>query len=97
MDFILRARSAPTLILLGWLLILFVGWPLEARPEGPFEGLAGAWTGEGSIGLSSGVTERLRCWATYAVGGARDTLQQDLRCKSDTYSFDLQINWLCLR
>ena len=89
MDFVLCARSAGALILLGCLSILFVGGPFAAGPSGPFQGLAGAWTGEGSIGLSSGVTERLRCQSTYAVGGAGATMQQDLRCKSDTYVFDL--------
>lgn len=92
MDFLLRARLASALILLGWLSILFVGGPSRAGPEGPFKGLAGAWTGEGSIALSSGVTERVRCRANYAVGAAGDTLQQDLHCKSDTYVFDLQNN-----
>jgi hypothetical protein len=93
MDFVLCARSAPTLILLGWLSIQFVGGPSAAGPVGPFVGLAGAWTGEGSIGLSSGVTERLRCRATDAVGGAAgDTLQLDLNCKSDTYVLELQVN-----
>ena len=92
MDWELRPRSAPAFIFLGWLLVLFVGGASAATPGGLFEGFAGAWNGEGSIGLSSGVTERLRCRSTDAVGGAGDTLQMDLHCKSDTYDFDLQIN-----
>jgi hypothetical protein len=64
----------------------------RAQTAGPFDGLAGSWSGEGSIKLSSGGTERLRCQANYTVSGGGDTLQQDLRCKSDSYSFDLLIN-----
>ncbi|MEA2959113.1 MAG: hypothetical protein QOJ58_4783 [Alphaproteobacteria bacterium] len=51
--------------------------------------LAGAWTGSGSIALSDGSTERLRCRATYRVDGSGTGLQQSLRCASDSYKFDL--------
>jgi hypothetical protein len=91
-NFVLRARSARTLVLLGGLSILFVGGPSRAAPEGPFKGFAGAWAGEGSIDMSSGATERLRCRSTDSVGGAGDTLNMDLDCKSDTYAFNLKVN-----
>ena len=55
----------------------------------PFAGLAGSWTGSGSISLSDGSKERLRCKATYQVSGADARLQQSLRCASDSYRFDL--------
>ncbi len=55
----------------------------------PFAGLAGSWTGSGSISLSDGSKERLRCKATYQVSAADARLQQSLRCASDSYRFDL--------
>jgi hypothetical protein len=62
--------------------------PTQAQ-RGPFAGLSGAWSGTGTIHMSNGNTERIRCRATYTVGGAGDTLQQSLRCASDSYRFDL--------
>ena len=39
----------------------------------PFAGLAGSWTGSGSISLSDGSKERLRCRATYgSISGVVD-------------------------
>ncbi|MGA2042102.1 MAG: hypothetical protein ABSG83_01895 [Roseiarcus sp.] len=58
----------------------------------PFSGLEGKWSGDGSIALTNGTTERLRCDATYAVTGGGDNLDQTLRCASDTYNFDLRIS-----
>lgn len=55
----------------------------------PFSGLAGFWTGSGTISLSDGSKERLRCKATYQVSGGEARLQQSLRCASDSYRFDL--------
>ena len=51
--------------------------------------LAGAWTGSGTIALSDGSVERLRCRAAYRVDGSETGLQQSLRCASDSYKFDL--------
>ena len=62
--------------------------PLLAQSP-PFAGLAGSWTGSGSISLSDGSKERLRCKATYQVSVADARLQQTLRCASDSYRFDL--------
>jgi hypothetical protein len=61
----------------------------SAPREGRFAGLAGSWSGTGSIALSSGDNERIRCRATYAVAGGGNSLQQNLRCASDSYRFDL--------
>jgi hypothetical protein len=55
----------------------------------PFAGLSGSWAGSGTISLSDGSRERLRCRASYRVSGAENTLQQSLRCASDSYRFDL--------
>jgi hypothetical protein len=39
--------------------------------------------------MSNGATERIRCRATYTVGGGGSNLQQSLRCASDSYRFEL--------
>lgn len=62
-----------------------------ALAAGPFEGLAGSWTGVGSAALSNGGVLRLRCQAVYEVAGGGDTLEQDLRCASERESFDFHI------
>ena len=58
----------------------------------PFAGLAGVWSGSGSISLASGAKERIKCRATYAVGDNGNGLQQTLRCASDSYKFELTSN-----
>jgi hypothetical protein len=56
----------------------------------PFAGMAGVWSGSGTITLDSGASERIRCRATYAVSGDGDGLNQHLVCASDSYKFDLK-------
>ena len=55
----------------------------------PFAGLDGAWSGSGTISLSDGSSERIRCRANYKVDGTGLSLKQTLRCASDSYKFDL--------
>src|SRR6266700_3097975 len=57
--------------------------------SGPFEGFDGAWSGNGTVALSDGTTERIRCKADYKVNGTGLGLKQSLRCASDSYKFDL--------
>jgi len=56
---------------------------------GPFASFNGAWSGTGTVSLSDGSTERIRCKANYKVNGTGQGLQQSLRCASDSYKFDL--------
>jgi hypothetical protein len=56
---------------------------------GVFEGLAGVWSGGGTITMSNGAKERIRCRATYVVKRGGDSLSQELRCASDSYRFEL--------
>ncbi|WP_246787600.1 hypothetical protein [Bradyrhizobium sp. CCBAU 53421] len=55
--------------------------------SGPFAGMAGTWSGAGSVTLDDGSSERIRCRATYHVGGPRMTM--NLTCASDAYKFNL--------
>jgi hypothetical protein len=57
--------------------------------SGPFAGFSGAWSGNGTVALSDGTTERIRCKADYKVDGTGLALKQNLRCASDSYKFDL--------
>jgi len=57
--------------------------------SGPFAGFEGAWSGTGTVALSDGSKERIRCKATYRVGNGGNQLSQTLRCASDSYKFDL--------
>jgi hypothetical protein len=72
---------------------IFIVHSLTASPaiaqSAPFAGLAGAWSGSGTISLSDGSKERLRCKATYRVAPGENALQQSLRCASDSYKIEL--------
>jgi hypothetical protein len=60
--------------------------------SGPFAGFDGAWSGSGTVSLSDGTNERIRCRANYKVQSGGQGLQQSLRCASDSYKFDLSSN-----
>jgi len=55
--------------------------------SGPFAGMAGTWNGSGTITLDDGSKERIRCRATYQVGGPN--MNMSLTCASDAYKFNL--------
>jgi hypothetical protein len=57
----------------------------------PFSGFDGSWSGTGTVSMSDGSSERIRCRATYKVAGG-NALAQTLRCASDSYKFDLSSN-----
>src|ERR1700760_1542059 len=61
----------------------------HAQSGGPFAGFDGAWSGTGTVALSDGTTEHIRCKADYKVNGTGLTLKQNLHCASDSYKFDL--------
>jgi hypothetical protein len=63
--------------------------PGLAQGANPFAGMSGAWAGSGKIDLSDGSSERIRCRATYTVGEGGGSLQQELRCASDSYKFEV--------
>ena len=57
--------------------------------SGPFAGFNGSWSGNGTVALSDGTTERIRCKASYDVNGTGLAMKQTFRCASDSYKFDL--------
>jgi hypothetical protein len=72
-----------------WFATCLLGSAVHAQ-SGPFAGLAGGWHGGGTVNLDDGSTERIRCRANYAVGGA--SMDMTLTCASDAYRFNLQAN-----
>ena len=52
-----------------------------------FAGMAGTWSGPGTVTLDDGSAERIRCRATYKVMGA--SMDMSLTCASDAYKFNL--------
>jgi hypothetical protein len=74
------------------LLVAAVSSSTSYAQSGPFTGLAGIWSGVGTVSLDDGSTERIRCRATYAVGAGGSGLNQSLTCASDSYKFDLRAN-----
>ncbi|MGJ4905829.1 hypothetical protein ACQR0V_29970 [Bradyrhizobium sp. HKCCYLS2058] len=64
---------------------LFVAATAVQAQSGPFAGFDGSWAGNGTVALSDGTTERIRCKASYKVAGAN--LKQSLQCASDSYKF----------
>lgn len=64
--------------------------PVAAQAESaPFANYAGNWSGNGTITIAEGGTERIRCRGTYTVAGGGNNLHQVLRCASDSYRFEL--------
>ena len=57
------------------LLISLSGLQGHAAPAGPFTGMAGSWSGVGSLTMANGAQERMRCRANYQVGGNGSEMQ----------------------
>ncbi len=89
--FSLKPCLKKVLLASGLLLISAQG---HAGPgsEGPFLGLSGHWSGAGTITMTNGVTERIRCKVDYAVNPTGKAVQQTLRCASDSYMVEISIN-----
>jgi hypothetical protein len=77
---------------LATLLVASVWGTASHAQSGPFAGMAGNWTGAGTVILDDGSTERIRCRASYAVGAGGNGLQQSLTCASDSYKFNIITN-----
>ena len=82
------AYSAQAIVLVFALLAIWSDPGQAQRAAGPFAQLAGQWAGSGTIDLSSGAQEPLRCRASYDVL-SEQKLQLNIRCASDSYNFDL--------
>src|SRR4030088_3475250 len=56
--------------------------------SGPFAGFSGAWSGNGTVALSDGTTEKIRCRADYKVNDSGLGLKQSLLRASHSYKSD---------
>ncbi|WP_398470435.1 hypothetical protein [Tardiphaga sp.] len=81
--------SQKALVAVAGLAACLLAMVTPASAQSAFAGMHGAWSGSGTILLSDGSKERLRCRASYRVSAGDSTLQQSLRCASDSYKFEL--------
>jgi hypothetical protein len=58
----------------------------------PLTLMSGAWNGGGTITLSDGNRERIRCRSSYRPDSSGATMSLSLSCASDSYKFDLSGN-----
>lgn len=84
-------RCLGTLIGLVLPLIMLSASPSFAQRDagGPFAALPGSWTGTGTITMSNGTKERIRCQGQYRLE-TRTSVRLQLDCASDSYRFELQ-------
>jgi hypothetical protein len=69
-------------------LLLLVAPAARALAAGPFEVMAGSWSGTGMVSTSDGSHERVRCLAKYVSEKAGNGVQLDLRCATDSYKVE---------
>ena len=82
--FVTRAGALAAMLLLAT-----DGGLAQRGPAGPFDNFVGSWSGSGTISLTNGSNERIRCQAAHALGNDAYNLRSTLRCASDSYRFEL--------
>jgi hypothetical protein len=88
----IRGRVLTGTALVAVLSLLAPNGPTQsarAADASPFPPLAGSWLGAGTVAVPDGQRERIRCRAIYSVAPDGLKLHQELRCASDSYSFDV--------
>jgi len=80
----------PTLRVAVFAAVMALAGAAQAQNSGPFDRLAGKWSGAGNLSIGNGSKERIRCRANYDVRGAGTFVRIELRCASDSYKFELQ-------
>lgn len=68
------------------------GYAEPGSPGSPFLGLSGHWSGSGTITMTDGSAERIRCRVSYSVNASGTAVQQVLRCASDSYRLEVSSN-----
>ncbi len=66
-----------------------VSAPAQHREGGAFSQFAGDWSGEGAVKTTAG-RERIRCKVHYDVTPNGASLDQTLRCASDSYKLEVK-------
>jgi hypothetical protein len=83
-----NTAASSTLAAAALALLLLAAPPAPAQAAGPFEILAGSWSGSGVVNTSDGSHERVRCLAKYVSEKAGNGVQLDLRCATDSYKVE---------
>ena len=78
-----------TFAAVAFFMVAFVSSAGHAQSSA-FAGMAGSWSGGGTVMLDDGSSERIRCRATYRVNGPN--MEMSLTCASDAYKFNLSAN-----
>lgn len=95
-DSIKSIYSRSILFLQGALLVfalLLSGYSAShAQGAGPFERMAGQWEGSGSLELSNGTREKIKCRASYIVQSDIKNLQLNILCAGDSYKINITSN-----
>lgn len=91
----MRLVSATNTMTIAGLALTLALWPsayggAHAQGSAPFQKLAGQWSGNGTIDLSNGAHEPIRCRAAYDVLEQQNSLQLNIRCAGASYNFDLR-------
>lgn len=81
-----RAALAIALLLLP----LSAASAAQQKQGGAFSQFAGDWSGEGTVKTSGGGNERIRCKVHYDVTSDGASLEQALRCASDSYKLEVR-------
>ena len=55
---------------------------------GSIDEMTGYWTGSGSVVLSNGNTERVKCAVTYKISEGDTQIKQSMRCASADYNIN---------
>ena len=55
---------------------------------GSIDEMTGYWTGSGSVVLSNGNTERVKCAVTYKISEGGTQIKQSMRCASADYNIN---------
>jgi len=84
-----RARRVVVAMLVGAGQALS-GLPASAEEPSPFAKVMGRWLGEGRLGIRDGITEQVKCRATYVVSGQGEQVRQTIRCATDSSSVEVQ-------
>jgi hypothetical protein len=83
-----NTAAYPALAAAALALVLLPAPPARAQGTGPFQVLAGSWSGTGTVNTSDGLHERVKCLAKYVSEKAGNSVQLDLRCASDSYKVE---------
>jgi len=85
-----RSLIASGLAMAALVAVMSMSGPAAFAQQSPFAAMLGSWSGGGTIALSNGTRERIRCRANYR--GEAVNLALELRCASDSYKFELSSN-----